>query len=178
MNGGFVMKKRERVHILYEDLPEEQLDDYKREYIKKKKLEIKALEKEKRTKRIIIALFIMFVLTVSYFTLKSEITKYLEENHFQSVAEAMNEEEIHALQKVFDYINIPIGAWFLLIPSKLLWLYLWIYVADQNEKEMAIRRYMQYRSVVKGKLKKAFIVIMAATTIEQLIIFLLSKYCI
>lgn len=172
------MKKRERVHILYEDLPEEQLDDYKREYIKKKELEIKALEKEKRTKRIIIALFIMFVLTVSYFTLKSEITKYLEENHFQSVAEAMNEEEIHALQKVFDYINIPIGAWFLLIPSKLLWLYLWIYVADQNEKEMAIQRYMQYRSVVKGKLKKAFIVIMAATTIEQLIIFLLSKYCV
>ena len=71
------MKKKERVHILYEDLPEEQLDDYKREYIKKKKLEIKALEKEEKAKRSIIVFFIIFALAATYFSVKSEITKYL-----------------------------------------------------------------------------------------------------
>lgn len=172
------MRKRERVHILYEDLPEEQLDDYKREYIKKKKLEIKALEKEEKAKRIIIVFFIIFALAATYFSVKSEITKYLEENHFESVAEAMNEEEIDALQRVFNYINIPIDIYLFFVPSKLFALYLWTYIVSDVERAMAIRKYLQYRSTVKRKMIKTFITIMAAVTIEQFIIFLLSKYCV
>ena len=90
----------------------------------------------------------------------------------------MNEEEIDALQRVFNYINIPIDIYLFFVPSKLFALYLWTYIVSDAEKAMAIRKYLQYRSTVKRKMIKTFITIMATVTIEQFIIFLLSKYCV